>query len=113
MRSSERLLQIPFYGLKTTHIISNVSLHLTDEYDFSIALELAEKNNGIFEIEFPQSCVLYIRNHREHSLPKHHEAIVKFADGQHNKKLELYRFNYTYRKDCNLNQSAYSKKVNF
>ena len=31
MRSSERLLQIPFYGLKTTHIISNVSLHLTDE----------------------------------------------------------------------------------
>ena len=28
------------------------------EYDFSIALELAEKNNGIFEIEFPQSCVL-------------------------------------------------------
>ena len=83
------------------------------EYDFSIALELAEKNNGIFEIEFPQSCVLYIRNHREHSLPKHHEAIVKFADGQHNKKLELYRCNYTYRKDCNLNQSAYSKKVNF
>ena len=52
------------------------------EYDFSIALELAEKNNGIFEIEFSQSCVLYIRNHREHSLPKHHEAIVKFADGQ-------------------------------
>lgn len=32
MRSSERLLQIPFYGLKTTHIISNVSLHLTDEW---------------------------------------------------------------------------------
>ncbi len=52
------------------------------EYDFSIALELAEKNNGIFEIEFPQSCVLYIRNHREHSLPEHQEAIVKFADGQ-------------------------------
>ena len=75
--------------------------------------EFRAKNNGIFEIEFPQSCVLYIRNHREHSLPKHHEAIVKFADGQHNKKLELYRFNYTYRKDCNLNQSAYSKKVNF
>ena len=52
------------------------------EYDFSIALELAEKNNGVFEIEFPQSCVLYIRNHREHSLPEYHEAIVKFADGQ-------------------------------
>ena len=53
------------------------------EYDFSIALELAQKNNETFEIEFPQSCVLYIRNHREHSLPDYHEAIVKFADGQH------------------------------
>ena len=52
------------------------------EYDFSIALELAQKNNETFEIEFPQSCVLYIRNHREHSLPDYHEAIVKFADGQ-------------------------------
>ena len=38
--------------------------------------------SGIFEIEFPQSCVLYIRNHRECSLPDYHEAIVKFADGQ-------------------------------
>ena len=52
------------------------------EYDFSIALELAQKNNETFEIEFPQSCVLYIRNHRERSLPDYHEAIVKFADGQ-------------------------------
>ena len=52
------------------------------EYDFSIALELAQKNNETFEIEFPQSCVLYIRNHREHSLPDYHKAIVKFADGQ-------------------------------
>ena len=52
------------------------------EYDFSIALELAQKNNETFEIEFPQSCVLYIRNHRKRSLPDYHEAIVKFADGQ-------------------------------
>ena len=52
------------------------------EYDFSIALELAQKNNETFEIEFPQSCVLYIRNHRERSLPDYHKAIVKFADGQ-------------------------------
>ena len=52
------------------------------EYDFSIALELAQKNNKTFEIEFPQSCVLYIRNHRERSLPDYHEAIVKFTDGQ-------------------------------
>ena len=52
------------------------------EYDFSIALELAQKNNETFEIEFPQLGVLYIRNHREHSLPDYHKAIVKFADGQ-------------------------------
>ena len=52
------------------------------EYDFSIALELAQKNNETFEIKFPQSCVLYIRNHRKRSLPDYHEAIVKFADGQ-------------------------------
>ena len=52
------------------------------EYDFSIALELAQKNNETFEIEFPQSCVLYIRNHRKRSLPDYHKAIVKFADGQ-------------------------------
>ncbi len=51
------------------------------EYDISIALEHASfAKHAIWEIEFPQSCVLYIRNHR--SLPDFHEAIVKFADGQ-------------------------------
>ncbi len=53
------------------------------EYDISIAIEHASfESNDIWEIEFPQSCVLYIRNHR--SLPDFHEAIVKFADGQKN-----------------------------
>ena len=51
------------------------------EYDISIALEHASfAEHAVWEIEFPQSCVLYIRNHR--SLPDFHEAIVKFADGQ-------------------------------
>ena len=51
------------------------------EYDISIALERASfAEHAIWEIEFPQSCVLYIRNHR--SLPDFHEAIVKFTDGQ-------------------------------
>ena len=51
------------------------------EYDISIAIEHASlEENDIWEIEFPQSCVLYIRNHR--SIPEYHEAIVKFADGQ-------------------------------
>ena len=50
------------------------------EYDISIALEHASNENDLWEITFPQSCVLYIRNHR--SLPDYHEAVVKFADGQ-------------------------------
>ena len=50
------------------------------EYDISIALEHASDLDEIWEIEFPQSCVLYIRNHR--SLPEYHTAIVKFSDGQ-------------------------------
>lgn len=51
------------------------------EYDISIALEHASDLGEIWEIEFPQSCVLYVRNHR--SLPEYHTAIVKFSDGQH------------------------------
>ena len=50
------------------------------EYDISIALEHTSKAEDIWEIEFPRSCVLYVRNHRH--LPEYHTAIVKFADGQ-------------------------------
>ena len=50
------------------------------EYDISIALEHTSKTGDIWEIEFPHSCVLYVRNHRH--LPEYHTAIVKFADGQ-------------------------------
>lgn len=50
------------------------------EYDIAIALEHTSKAEDIWEIEFPHSCVLYVRNHRH--LPEYHTAIVKFADGQ-------------------------------
>ena len=50
------------------------------EYDISIALEHTSKAEDTWEIEFPRSCVLYVRNHRH--LPEYHTAIVKFADGQ-------------------------------
>lgn len=50
------------------------------EYDISIALEHTSKAEDIWKIEFPRSCVLYVRNH--HHLPEYHTAIVKFADGQ-------------------------------
>lgn len=51
------------------------------EYDFAIALEhssLADDN--IMEIDFPEACVLYIRNHK--NMPRYHEVRVRFADGQ-------------------------------
>ena len=51
------------------------------EYDISIALEHASDSGELWEIEFPHSCVLYVRNHR--FLPDYHTAIVKFSDGQH------------------------------
>ncbi len=51
------------------------------EYDFAIALEHSCKTeDDMIEINFPESCVLYIRNHRD--MPDHHEARVRFADGQ-------------------------------
>ena len=50
------------------------------EYDISIALEHTSKIEDTWQIEFPQSCVLYVRNHRH--LPEYHTTIVKFADGQ-------------------------------
>lgn len=50
------------------------------EHDISIALEHTSKIEDTWQIEFPQSCVLYVRNHRH--LPESHTAIVKFADGQ-------------------------------
>ena len=50
------------------------------EYDFAIAIEHSAMDNGIIEIDFPESCVLYIRNHR--GMPDHHAARIRFADGQ-------------------------------
>ena len=51
------------------------------EYDFAIALEHSSKmEDNSIDIHFPESCVLYIRNHRD--MPTHHKARVHFADGQ-------------------------------
>ena len=51
------------------------------EYDFAIALEHSSRmEDDILEIRFPESCVLYIRNHKD--TPDYHEARVRFADGQ-------------------------------
>ena len=51
------------------------------EYDFAVALEHSSRmEDDILEIRFPESCVLYIRNHKD--TPDYHEARVRFADGQ-------------------------------
>lgn len=50
------------------------------EYDFAIALEGSKMEDGAIEIDFPESCVLYIRNHR--NMPRYHTARIRFADGQ-------------------------------
>jgi hypothetical protein len=50
------------------------------EYDTAIAVEHAEEKDGIMEIRFPESCVVYIKNHT--SLKSHHEMNVIFPDGQ-------------------------------
>ena len=51
------------------------------EYDFAIALEqssLSDDGNATV-MKFPESCVLYIRNHRD--MPEYHEVQLYFADG--------------------------------
>lgn len=50
------------------------------EYDSAIAIENAEEVNGITKVEFPHSCVVYIRNHK--GMPKTHKMEIYFPDGQ-------------------------------
>ncbi len=51
------------------------------EYDFAIALEHSSAlEEGIFELEFPESCVLYVRNHK--NMPRSHQAKIRFSNGQ-------------------------------
>lgn len=50
------------------------------EYDFAIAIENSKMEDGVTEINFPESCVLYIRNHS--GMPSQHTAKIRFAGGQ-------------------------------
>ena len=49
------------------------------EYDFAIGLEYAEKEDGIYQIRFPHSCVLYLRGG---SQKDHMDLNLVFPDGQ-------------------------------
>jgi len=51
------------------------------EYDFAVAIEhSSQADDDLLDIKFPESCVLYLRNHR--TIPAYHQARVTFADGQ-------------------------------
>ena len=50
------------------------------EYDFAIAVENAEKQGRRYRIEFPRSCVLFLRN--SENTPDYLEADVIFPDGK-------------------------------
>ena len=50
------------------------------EYDFAIAVENAEKQGRRYRIEFPRSCVLFLRS--SGNTPDYREADVIFPDGK-------------------------------
>ena len=54
------------------------------EYDFAISIEHAEKQGRRYRIEFPKSCVLFLRS--SENTPDYLEAEVVFPDG----KVHLY-----------------------
>ena len=49
------------------------------EYDFAIGLEYAEKEDGIYQIRFPHSCVLYLRGDNSKECM---DLKLVFPDGQ-------------------------------
>ena len=49
------------------------------EYDFAIAIENAQKMNRRYRIEFPRSCVIYLRSNK--NTPDSLEVEVVFPDG--------------------------------
>ena len=50
------------------------------EYDFAIAIENAQKINRRYRIEFPRSCVIYLRSNK--NTPDSLEVEVIFPDGK-------------------------------
>ena len=59
---------------------SNMSIRMI-EYDFAIALENAEQTEDVYEINFPHSCVLYLRHTAQ--TPDALTVKVNLPDGRH------------------------------
>ncbi len=51
------------------------------EYDFMMALEQAQEKEDYFEINFPHSCVLYLRHNK--NTPAQLQVRVNMPDGRH------------------------------
>lgn len=49
------------------------------EYDFAIGLEYAKKEDGVYYIRFPHSCVIYLRGGNEEKFIR---MIVDMPDGR-------------------------------
>lgn len=58
----------------------NMSIRMI-EYDFAVALENAERDDNVYEINFPHSCVLYLRHNAR--TPEELTVKVNLPDGQH------------------------------
>lgn len=58
----------------------NMSIRMI-EYDFAIALENAEREEDVYEINFPHSCVLYLRHTTR--TPDELTVKVNLPDGRH------------------------------
>lgn len=52
------------------------------EYDFAIALENQKQTGGMAEINFPNSCVLYLRAGNKSEMQKNLKVKVNFPDGR-------------------------------
>ena len=50
------------------------------QYDFAIALNSARKAGTLYEIDFPESCVVYLRNNANR--PKKHLVRVNYPNGK-------------------------------
>ena len=50
------------------------------QYDFAIAISGAKRTGSTYEIDFPESCVVYLRNNQRR--PKKHTVKLKLPNGQ-------------------------------
>lgn len=50
------------YHIECQSVPDNIMAIRMIEYDFAIALENVKQKNGMFEMEFPRSCTIYLRH---------------------------------------------------